>query len=326
MMISDNRVLRWLALALGLSSLLAGAPASAQLATRTWVSGVGSDANACTRTAPCQTFAVAISKTAASGEIDCLDPGGFGVVTITKAITLFCSGLGNGGILAAGPSSGITINAGASDVVIIDGLDIDGAGSTGQFGINFIAGNSLIVRNTVIRNFSQSGIEFSPAVSATLTVDNTTIINVGYNGGFGAITVHPTSAAAVRASVSRSQFSNDSFGVLAFALNTTGSISIDLRDTNITNSGVMGIDSSTNGTALFSTISLDGVTVTGSGLYGLFASGAHSRISVNNSNINNNIRAGVYPFLGGVIYSYGNNRVENNNGNDGAFTGTKSMH
>jgi hypothetical protein len=68
------------------ASLLSSA-AQAQ-ATRTWVSGVGDDANPCSRTAPCKTFAGAISKTAPRGEINALDPGGFGAVTITKAITI----------------------------------------------------------------------------------------------------------------------------------------------------------------------------------------------------------------------------------------------
>ena len=74
-----------------LISVLAVQPAEAQ-ATRTWVSGVGDDANPCSRTAPCKTFAGAISKTAAGGEINCLDPGGFGAVTITKSMTIDCTG------------------------------------------------------------------------------------------------------------------------------------------------------------------------------------------------------------------------------------------
>src|SRR5271168_4188270 len=88
--------------------LLASAPAHAQ-ATRTWVSGVGDDANPCSRTAPCQTFAGAIPKTAAGGEIDCLDPGGFGTLTITKAITIDCQGT-LGSILASA-TNGINVNA-----------------------------------------------------------------------------------------------------------------------------------------------------------------------------------------------------------------------
>src|SRR2546430_572797 len=86
--------------------LLAG---TAQAQTRTWVSGVGDDLNPCSRTAPCKTFAGAISKTAAGGEIDCLDPGGFGAVTITKSITIDC-GTVTGGILAAG-TNGVNVNA-----------------------------------------------------------------------------------------------------------------------------------------------------------------------------------------------------------------------
>src|ERR1700738_611636 len=90
-----------LALAVGfLLPLLASAPAYAQ-ATRTWVSGVGDDANPCSRTAPCKTFAGAISKTAPGGEINCLDPGGFGALTITKAITISCQA-GTAGVLGWG--------------------------------------------------------------------------------------------------------------------------------------------------------------------------------------------------------------------------------
>src|SRR3984893_18082597 len=86
-------------------------------ASRTWVSGVGDDVNPCSRTAPCKTFAGAISKTAANGEINCLDPGGFGAVTITKSLTIKCQ-YTEGGILAAG-TNGIIINAGANDSVTL---------------------------------------------------------------------------------------------------------------------------------------------------------------------------------------------------------------
>src|SRR5258707_9763468 len=109
-------------------------------ASRTWVSGVGDDANPCSRTAPCKTFAGAISKTAAGGEIDVLDPGGFGAVTITKAITIASEGAGEGGILVAGTNA-ITINAGINDVIILRGLQIDGGpiGSNSLNGVKFFA-------------------------------------------------------------------------------------------------------------------------------------------------------------------------------------------
>src|SRR3569833_2644167 len=98
-------------LAIGLIlPFLASAPASAQ-ATRTWVSGVGDDANPCSRTAPCKTFAGAISKTAAAGEINCLDPGGFGAVTVAKSMTISCEA-GTAGVLVSG-TNGI-VGAGAA--------------------------------------------------------------------------------------------------------------------------------------------------------------------------------------------------------------------
>src|SRR6201998_504538 len=99
--------------------VIAGAPAYAQ-ATRTWVSGVGDDANPCSRTAPCKTFAGAISKTAPCGEIDVLDPGGFGAVTITKCISIEADGV-IAGVLVSG-TNGIVIQAGAGDTVVLRGL------------------------------------------------------------------------------------------------------------------------------------------------------------------------------------------------------------
>src|ERR1700710_980259 len=113
------------AIALGfIAPLLAAAPANAQ-ATRTWVSGVGDDVNPCSRTAPCKTFAGAISKTATAGEINCLDPGGMGTVTITKSMTINCHAI-LGSILASGVP-GITINStAAGSRVVIRGLQING--------------------------------------------------------------------------------------------------------------------------------------------------------------------------------------------------------
>jgi hypothetical protein len=110
----------WLKLiaALAVFIFLPATAAQAQ-ATRTWVSGVGDDANPCSRTAPCKTFAGAISKTAAGGEINCIDPGGFGAVTITKAMTIRCSDV-EAGVLVSGTNA-ITINAGVADRVVLQG-------------------------------------------------------------------------------------------------------------------------------------------------------------------------------------------------------------
>jgi hypothetical protein len=169
------------ALAAAVAMFTLVAPAQAQ-ATRTWVSGVGDDVNPCSRTAPCKTFAGAISKTAAGGEISVLDPGGFGAVTITKSISIVADGA-EGSILGS-MTNGIIINAGPKDVVNLHGLFIEGAGN-GLSGIKFVAGGELHVRHCLIRGFQDSatgiGIDIQPTVKASIFVSDTTIAknNVG---------------------------------------------------------------------------------------------------------------------------------------------------
>jgi len=166
--------------------LLYAAPAQAQ-ATRTWVSGVGDDANPCSRTAPCKTFAGAISKTAPGGEIDALDPGGFGALTITKSITLDGGGGQVASVLVAG-TNGIVVAAGATDVVIIknirfQGLRGGGNANAGLSAIRFISGLTLTVENCEIYGFNNNGIDIAlTAAGSTAFVNNTQIMNVGNAG------------------------------------------------------------------------------------------------------------------------------------------------
>lgn len=167
----DKKALLFAVLALIATSALPAAPAYAQ-ATRTWVSGVGDDVNPCSRTAPCKTFAGAISKTAAGGEINCLDPGGFGAVTITKSITIDCSGT-FGSVLVAG-TNGIIVNAAATDRVVLRGLSIQGAG-TGINGIRFLAGAQLSVEQCIIAGFTTNGIDINTTSVADVYVTNTYI-------------------------------------------------------------------------------------------------------------------------------------------------------
>jgi hypothetical protein len=170
---------------------LSVAPASAQ-ATRTWVSGVGDDANPCSRTAPCKTFAGAISKTAVNGEIDCLDPGGFGGVTIVKSITIDCT-FANGSVLVAG-TAGITINAtGSGDplrIVRIRGLSINGSNAgtrSGTRGINILSALEVHIDNVLIDNFTQQGVADVRTNAGTLFITNSNFRNNGVAGiGLGA--------------------------------------------------------------------------------------------------------------------------------------------
>src|SRR5688572_5171554 len=175
-----NRYLR-IALALGVFTVMGTSVASAQ-ASRTWVSGVGDDANPCSRTAPCKTFAGAISKTATNGEINVLDPGGFGCVTITKSLTI--SGEGTlGGILAAGTPNCIVVNdtngpAPGTSFVTLRYLSLNGFG-TGTNGINFINGAGLIIEHVFLTGFNTA----IRTDKGNTTARDVTIVR---NSGFGA--------------------------------------------------------------------------------------------------------------------------------------------
>jgi hypothetical protein len=151
------------------------APAHAQ-ATRTWVSGVGDDVNPCSRTAPCKTFPGAISKTAANGEIDCLDPGGFGQVTITKSITIDCGGV-TGGILSS-LVNGVIVNAGVNDRIVLRNLNINGVGN-GSTGVRFLGGLHLTLENVRIQGTTGIGVDVNKGASGNLYMHNAYITQTG---------------------------------------------------------------------------------------------------------------------------------------------------
>lgn len=196
--------------------LLSSTLLSAQ-ATRTWVSGVGDDANPCSRTAPCKTFAGAISKTAPGGEIDALDPGGFGALTITKSITLDGGGGQVASVLVAG-TNGIVVAAQPTDVVIIRNMRLDGLlgggnGNAGLNGIRWISGKSLIIENCVIFGFSLNGIDIEKADGGTATIIGTTSENNGTGTGSGLLVKNTVNNVTV--TVSNSGFLNNNFGIAA---------------------------------------------------------------------------------------------------------------
>src|SRR2546423_9931805 len=183
-------------------------------ATRTWVSGVGDDANPCSRTAPCKTWAGAISKTADCGEIDALDPGGFGAVTITKSITL--DGTGTlASILGAG-TNGVNVNDSASGaanthVVTLRGISINGA-CTGLIGINFTSAKELNIEDCVIFRFSQQGVRVANTANATINIRNSVIRD---NVGDGALI--STTVGQVKGTFVNSSFTGNGNGIHAQA-------------------------------------------------------------------------------------------------------------
>jgi len=201
------------ALLLSLFVLLTLSAAAQAQATRTWVSGVGDDANPCSRTAPCKTFAGAISKTAANGEINVLDPGGYGGVTITKSISIIADHV-EAGVLVSGTNA-IIINAGNTGIVTLRGLDIEGL-NTGLTGIRVLSAGAVHVENCTINRFTQVGIDFVPtsasAHTAQLHVSNTIVRN-NQGASSGGIRIKPGANVTAVGMIEDSQLSNNLFGL-----------------------------------------------------------------------------------------------------------------
>jgi Right handed beta helix region len=292
----------------GLFALLlaSSAPVYAQ-ATRTWVSGVGDDANPCSRTAPCKTFAGAISKTAAGGEINVLDPGGFGGVTITKSITISSEGF-EAGVLVSG-TNGIIINAGGTDVVVLRGLDIEGLG-TGLNGIRFIAGGQLHVENCTINNFAQKGILFEPNSAAQLFVKNSTIRNNDTVGTGGGIQIKPT-AGTTQALIDNVRLERNQFG-LRVDDNASATVSHSVAAGNL-GGGFTAVSAS--GPAVLNLTD----SVSTSNASGVIANGANALIRLTNNVLTQNV-AGINIVSSGVVSSFGNNKNRGNT-TDGAPNG-----
>ncbi|QSX76971.1 right-handed parallel beta-helix repeat-containing protein [Agrilutibacter solisilvae] len=293
--------------ALGLGLLVIATSAHAQ-ATRTWVSGVGDDANPCSRTAPCKTFAGAISKTAAKGVISVLDPGGFGAVTITKAITIDGGGV-IGSILASG-TTGVIVNAGATDVVRLRNISIDGA-STGIDGVRFAAGGTLIIENVRINDFTADGVKFQPSGNSRLVITDSHISNVA---GTAVHTVPGVAGTAV-ASLQNVRLYESGFGVKAE--DRTNQMSI--RDSFINNNLNSGVQAqSTSGVV---TVNVDNCHVSNNGLTNASAAGIKSKGPSATLNLSETLVTGNPTGLGaeggGALVSFGSNRVVFNtvNGN-----------
>jgi len=271
-------------------------------ATRTWVSGVGDDVNPCSRTAPCKTFAGAISKTAAGGEINAIDPGGYGAVTITKSITIDGGGT-FASILAAG-TNGIIVNAAASDIVTIRNVSIDGA-NTGINGIRFLAGGALHIEKCEIFGFAGRGIDAEPTGGSTMYVLDTVLRN---NDG-GGILIKP--GVYLGTSLDKVRLDGNFYGVRA-----ENNANVTIRDSIAAGNSTHGFHAFSTGAGIL--INLENSTATNNGGGGVTTSGAAAGISISNSTIMSNAQ-GINTSAGGSVYSFGNNRIIGN-GTDGAPT------
>ena len=262
-------------------------------ATRTWVSGVGDDANPCSRTAPCKTFAGAISKTTAGGEIDALDPAGYGAVTITKAITI--DGGGQVASTLVSGINGIVIQAGSGDVVTLRNISINGLG-TGLNGVRFLAGRALHIEHCTISGFAQNGIDIEPSTGGQVTI----VESISRDNGNSGIYSKATSLVAVI--VSKSDFDGNFFGVLA-----SDHSQITIRDSEASGNGYGGFLAQANsGVAI---LNLVNSTAANNGAIGVQVGGGSTPSTVRMTGVslldNGSDGVEVYPL--GTFASFGNN-------------------
>ena len=302
--------------------LLAFASLAQAQATRTWVSGVGDDVNPCSRTAPCKTYAGAISKTAVHGEISTLDPGGFGAVTITKSITIEgTQGQGYGSILHSGttgvsiPFDNFTAVGESQKAVRLRNLNINGSGgsggnaSSGLRGINITGGTlatgtEVFIEDCVIDgsfNSPGNGIRDSRAGGGLLMVTNTTVRNM-LGAGLGTAPVGET--ASLRIIIAHSRFYNCQNGI---AISNSGRATIyDSVFAGNTAAGIFAED--TNG-GTSTELNVDHCVVSNNATFGFNASSANTFIRVSNTTAANNTSGLATTAGGGQVQSYGNNQT-----------------
>ena len=289
-----GRLLRRPATAAGiivLGAALAGPSSALAQATRTWVSGTGDDANPCSRTAPCKTWAGAFTKTAVNGTIDALDPGGFGGITINRSVTLDGGGT-VASILVASGANAVVVNAPAGSSVILRNLAIEGVGS-GNIGVNVLAVGTLRIDNSRIYGFASHGINFSPATSPARMIVNDTSIN--NNGGNGVLVSEGTLGA--------------------------GGNRVTLRNDKIDSNGINGVDlQGTAATGFSSAVNAFNSAISDNAGAGILSNGVSATARISLDTISGNVN-GLLATNSGKIISSGNNTISGNN-TDGVPTST----
>jgi hypothetical protein len=300
------KIISVFAVGLALAGTLSTAPAQAQ-ATRTFVSPTGNDASvSCSLAAPCRTFQAAHDVTNPGGEIAVLGTAGYGALTINKAISIVNPGAFEAGIIVPSGSTGIVINAGASDTVSLRGLSIEGGG-VGITGIAFGSGKSLTIQNAVIRNLTGSGIAIAPSTAANITVSNTFVTS---NGGHG-IYVQPASNITVNAVFNRVEaYSNGQMGIGMFGnLGPTTNIMALAIDCVVAHNGSAGYYALGNGSTFDTRFKVFRSAAFNNDIGASAQNGA--LVVVSQSNLEGNNTANWAESTGAVTGSYGDNYTEN---------------
>jgi hypothetical protein len=270
---------------------------------RTWVSVNGNDANDCSRATPCRTLSVALSRSSAGGEIDVLDSGDFGTVTINKTISLISPGVLGG--IQVGSGTAITVNAGASDKVVLRGLTIDGSG-TGANGITFTAGGFLYVENCTVNNFSGYGIEFAPTSgSGKLFVTDSVIRNNGVGASGGGLHLLATTGPGFIATVDGLRSENNVFGVKGENLGI-----VTIRNSLAANNGYAGFSAvNFSGSGTFRMV-IENSVATHNGTSGVLAAGI-ATLAIGNV-VSTDNATGVNIASTATAISFGINRIWGN--------------
>ena len=300
-----------------IAALLHGGAEAASISAgpqmRTYVSGTGSDNGACTASSPCKTFQAALAMTLAGGEIFVLNSANYGAVTINKAVTITSEGA-VAGILATG-GVGITINAGAGDIVNLRGLDIDG-GNSGTNGIQFNSGRTLNIQKSTVRNFTNSGIGFSPSVgTSSLVVSDTMLTNNGRNG----LLIAPTGSGGVNGALSRvvtvgNGLATNGVGIFVYGLGSSGAVNVTLTDT-VANNNYYGAG------AVSAALMVRNSTLTNNAVGVQSDQGAVVRIG--QATLTGNV-IGWQSANGGLLQSFGTNNLSGNQ-TDGVASGTLAL-
>jgi hypothetical protein len=311
------------AVELAIAGVLLSAPAEAATLLHTWVSSTGSNENSCDITAPCANFSGAYANTTAGGEITCVNSGNYGsVFTISHSITINCENVVGSVTESGGADIGeISITTGASDTVILKGLDLDGVGAGFLNSlISFSGAGVLHVEKVKLNHMNATnGIFFGPNGSATLDVSDSTITDNGSSGTNAGVYIQPQSGVQANVTINRTVINNNYFGIVGDGTSggtIKGTISNSVVSGN-TEDGIAAISSGSNVWFL-----VDRTEVSGNA-YGLAAGGSGTEILASNSSVFGNT-TGLHTSNGGALYSYGNNRV-NGNTTNGTFTGTVGL-
>src|SRR5579872_5092933 len=274
--------------------------AQANAITRAWVSGHGADVSGCgAPTNPCRSLQYVVTNIiAAGGEIDVLDPAGYGPVTIPFALSIVNDGVGTAGVQQATSSqNGITINAGSTDNVTLRALNIDGLG-VAKDGIRLNSAGSLTVVDCVVRHFALNGIAITPTSgSLSFLISNTTVAD---NGGTGINYNTPSGSPTAKGVIDHVTAVNNFNGFAINTYGTGGATSVTIDNSIASNNSVGG----------------SGVGI------GIIGGATGPTVTVDRSYINNN-GGGIYVAISGAapIVLLGRSVVTSNT-NDGVFTGT----